>query len=219
MKLLRQIGEIVILLIVIVAIGGFILFAIAGVGAITGIQFIGNILMPTDENGRYLCAGLNAWDEGVCDTSQNTFGLNGINGMFAGAGFLLALAIIAGIVALGLGNCYTGRKTNAKHPILLTVIEAPLIIAPTVWIVSTYRHAWPMIVLSIIICLSALSTHTAPTPTRPCVPRATGGHAQTQRHAERRHQRSGRCGNVPQGTGGPWVPLSYVQTITNMRND
>ena len=109
MKLLRQIGEIVILLIVIVAIGGFILFAIAGVGAITGIQFIGNILMPTDENGRYLCAGLNAWDEGVCDTSQNTFGLNGINGMFAGAGFLLALAIIAGIVALGLGN-YTGGK-------------------------------------------------------------------------------------------------------------
>lgn len=218
MKLLRQIGEIVILLIVIVAIGGFILFAIAGVGAITGIQFIGNILMPTDENGRYLCAGLNAWDEGVCDTSQNTFGLNGINGMFAGAGFLLALAIIAGIVALGLGN-YTGRKTNAKHPILLTVIEAPLIIAPTAWIVSTYRHAWPMIVLSIIICLFGI-IYTYGANADPAMSRA-------QREDMRNHN-----GMLNGGISGlvdvemsrreqvdPWVPLSYVQTITNMRND
>lgn len=218
MKLLRQIGEIVILLAGVAVAGGFVLFVLAGVAAITGIQFIGNILMPTDEHGRYLCAGLNAWDEGVCDTSQNTFGLNGINGMLAGAGFLLALAIIAGIVAFGLGN-YIGRKTDAKHPILLTIIEAPLIIAPTVWIISTYRHAWPMIVLSIIICFfGILFTYGA-----------NYDPAMSRAQREDMHKHNGMLNGGISGLVNaemsrreqvdPWVPLGYVQTITNMRND
>ena len=216
MKLLREIGQIVILLAIIVAVGGLVLFALAGVAALTGIQFISNILMPTDEHGVYLCAGLNAWGEAVCDTSQNTFGLNGINGMLAGAGFLLALAVIAGVVALALGN-YTGRKTDAKHPILLTVIESPLIIAPTAWIVSTYRHAWPMIVLSIIICLlGIICTYAA---------NADPSMSRTQREDMSKYNGMANGGISALADAArrerrdPMVPLDYVQSVTNMRND
>lgn len=152
MKLLQQLGQIVLVLLGIAFVGGLIVFTVVGAGAIAGIQAIGNILMPTDENGRYLCAGLNSWDEGVCDTSQNTFGLNGFNGMLAGAGLLIALAVVTYlIICIFMLTIVQIPKKN--HPVVMTLIELPLLITPAAWLIVTYRHNWLMITLSVIICL------------------------------------------------------------------
>lgn len=156
MKLLQQLGQIVLVLLGIAFVGGLIVFTVVGAGAIAGIQAIGNILMPTDENGRYLCAGLNSWDEGVCDTSQNTFGLNGINGMLAGTGLIIALLIATFLVAF-IFTYTIAQIPKENHPVLMTIIELPLLVTPAAWLIATYRHNWLMITLSVIICLAGIS--------------------------------------------------------------
>ena len=220
MKLLEQIGQIVLTLIAIAIVGGLIIFAVAGVGAITGIQFIGNILMPTDETGRYKCAGLNSWDGAVCDTeaSTGTFGLSGFSSFLAGTGLLVALIVICMVVAFGVANVL-GQKAGGKHALLLTIVEAPLIIAPTAWLVSTYRHNWLMIALSAIIALvglvAAYSTNEDPVPSKE-------KSAELKRYAvskdsEIRRKVETALSDMEQAkTPDPVIPADYVATVTNL---
>ncbi|PAU67384.1 hypothetical protein [Bifidobacterium criceti] len=220
MKLLEQIGQIVLTLIAIAIVGGIIIFAVAGVGAITGIQFIGNILMPTDETGRYKCTGLNAWDEAVCDTSQNTFGLNGFNGMLAGIGLLVALFAVTYIICTIAGAI--GSKTNSKHPILITIAMSPFIVGPAAWLMLTYRHNWLMIILSGIICLIGLAcahgVAADPGPTyeeRQEMKRHNG-----MADSEIRRKVDEALSNMEQAKMQEnAVPSASVETFTNLRRD
>lgn len=152
MKLLQQLGQIVLVLLGIAFFGGLIVFTVVGAGAIAGIQAIGNILMPTDENGRYLCAGLNSWDGAVCDTSQNTFGLGTFTGMLVGTALIIVLAVVTFFIG-PIFACTIAQIPKKNHPVVMTLIELPLLVAPAAWLILTYRHNWLMITLSVIICL------------------------------------------------------------------